>query len=243
MLRILALTTAVAAVDGKQLLSVLRQANEWTLEETGSQCFWDKSRTDCAKCATGACQCAEQKNQHVCVPCGKELEQCGEDHVVELARSQALEAMDRAAVWAGEKQPDIPDISESLKRTQREGEVFVTQTMIEAKGQPESQDDAVGQSKDRAEPEVGQTMLFAQRLPPSGQDDVVEQSEDQAEPEVGQAMTEDQRPPLGHDDVVEQIDDLDKPDVSDTLKSAAAEGEVLDDQGRVVDPDAVEAPF
>merc|ERR1711860_55640 len=41
----------------------------WTKATTGCQCYFDKSRNDCACCQPGGCQCGSKfKNQ--CVRCG-----------------------------------------------------------------------------------------------------------------------------------------------------------------------------
>jgi len=47
----------------------------WTKKPTGCTCYWDKSRTDCACCQPGACQCSSTF-KHQCVRCG-DGGQCG----------------------------------------------------------------------------------------------------------------------------------------------------------------------
>jgi len=46
------------------------QHDVWTKRTTGCQCYWDKSRYDCACCQPSGCQCS-QKYKNQCVQCGQ----------------------------------------------------------------------------------------------------------------------------------------------------------------------------
>ena len=45
--------------------------NRWTISATGCPCSFDRSRTDCACCASGGCVCGRRINPNLCVKCGQ----------------------------------------------------------------------------------------------------------------------------------------------------------------------------
>eukprot|EP00746_Dinoflagellata_sp_MGD_P150202 gnl/MRDRNA2_/MRDRNA2_82119_c0_seq1.p1 gnl/MRDRNA2_/MRDRNA2_82119_c0~~gnl/MRDRNA2_/MRDRNA2_82119_c0_seq1.p1 ORF type:complete len:725 (+),score=75.66 gnl/MRDRNA2_/MRDRNA2_82119_c0_seq1:99-2273(+) len=42
---------------------------KWTKSSTGCKCYFDESRTDCACCDNGACQCSQSIGANRCAPC------------------------------------------------------------------------------------------------------------------------------------------------------------------------------
>jgi len=68
------------------MVKLVEQVDTWTMSRVGAPCYWDKTRTDCAKCNPGGCQC-RQAFQNQCAQCGSERLMCGKESTLPKARS------------------------------------------------------------------------------------------------------------------------------------------------------------